>query len=154
MDLRGMQADYQRVTEEKLVVGALVETDLSEEEGLVLKNGRTSKLKKIIVIGYDRTTQCCYGSVLINSKMNPRSDYSDEFLEAQYQLVPDDYSNFLRYPSYVDCAKVFSFPLNKLLAGKYYGCLNDVDKKGVLDILETTDTLSTKEKKRFGIRRR
>lgn len=154
MDLREMQAEFGRVTEEKLTIGALVETLLSEEDGLTLRNGRTSKLKKIVIVGVDLVARLCYGSIFVNSDMNPRAGYSDEFLEAQYLIKREDYPNFLRYNSYVDCAKVFSIPLEKLLAGKYFGALTQEDREGIFEILETTDTISTKQKKRFNIRRR
>lgn len=55
---------------------------------------------------------------------------------------------------YVDCGVLFAFPMDKLLTGEYYGLLTENDKTGLFDVLETTDTLSTKQKKRFGIRRR
>ena len=38
--------------------------------------------------------------------------------------------------------------------GEYFGTLSEQDKHGIFEILETTETLSTKLKKRFGIRRR
>lgn len=41
-----------------------------------------------------------------------------------------------------------------MLKGEYFGILSEQDKQGIFEILETTDTLSTKHKKRFGIRLR
>lgn len=96
----------------------------------------------------------CFGSVLVNSEMNPQADYSPEYLRAQYLIHKDDYPDFLDYDSYVDCAVVFALPAGKLLAGKYFGELTEEDRKGIFDILETTDTLTTNQKKRFGIHRR
>lgn len=149
-----MQDDYRKVTVTKLEAGAMVETVLGEEDGLTLKPGKTSRNKKLVVVGVDKVDDLCYGSVLINSAMNPRSSYSDAFLSAQYLLKPENYPDFLTHESFVDCAKVFSFPLSKLLNGSYFGVLNEDDRVGIFEILETTDTLSTKEKKRFGIKRR
>jgi len=142
------------VSLDKLGVGALIETILSEEEGLVLKNGRTEKPKKLVIVGVDRQKHEFYGALLVNTKINYRSEYSSEFLEAQYLLKQKDYPKFLRYDSYLDCGELFSFPISKLMAGRYFGILNDFDKEKVFEILETTPTLSTAEKKRFGIRRR
>ena len=153
-DLRELQAEYSVVTEEKLSVGALIQLSLTEDDGLVLKNGRPSRSKKIIIIGEDKVAKVYYGAVLINSKMNFRSQYSSEFLSAQYRLTPEDYPNFLSHDSFADCAQLFSISQDKLLGGKYFGVLSDQDLTGVFDILETTETLSTKEKKRFGIKRR
>lgn len=73
MDLRELQDSYLRneraVTDEKIVPGALILTILSTDDGLVLKN-RTSKPKRLIIIGVDRMNNICYGSVLVNTNMN------------------------------------------------------------------------------------
>lgn len=158
MKLSELQEEFWRkeheVTEERLVRGALILTILSEDDGLTFNNGRTSKPKRLVVIGIDKKQELCYGSVLVNTKMNPRASYSDEFLSAQYLLQQKNYSDFLDYDSFVDCGVIFSIPLQKLKSGTYYGLLNEEDLSSIMDILETTDTLSTKQKKQFGIRRR
>ena len=158
MKLSELQEEFWRkeheVTEERLVRGALILTILSEDDGLTFNNGRTSKPKRLVVIGIDKRQELCYGSVLVNTKMNPRASYSDEFLSAQYLLQQKNYSDFLDYDSFVDCGVIFSIPLQKLKSGTYYGLLNEEDLSSIMDILETTDTLSTKQKKQFGIKRR
>ena len=154
MKLSELQEEFWRkeheVTEERLVRGALILTILSEDDGLTFNNGRTSKPKRLI----DKRQELCYGSVLVNTKMNPKASFSDEFLSAQYLLQQKNYSDFLDYDSFVDCGVIFSIPLQKLKSGTYYGLLNEEDLSSIMDILETTDTLSTKQKKQFGIRRR
>lgn len=149
-----LQKGFRKVTVEKLQIGALVETVLSEDEGMVFKNGRTEKPKKIIIIGFDKTKERFFGSVLVNSEVSPKSSFSIEYLATQYLLEQTHYPNFLRYDSYADCGMLFSIPKEKLLRGQYFGMLTEDDKNGIFDILETTDVLSTKIKKQFGIRRR
>ncbi len=101
MDLREMQkafvAEQRKVTNERLEIGALILTILSGEDGLVLKDGRMEKPKRIILIGVDRDNGVCYGSVLVNTDMNPRANYSEEYLTAQYLLSRESYPEFLRY---------------------------------------------------------
>lgn len=79
MDLRELQDSYLRneraVTDEKIVPGALILTILSTDDGLVLKN-RTSKPKRLIIIGVDRKNNICYGSVLVNTNMNLQATWS------------------------------------------------------------------------------
>ena len=122
MKLSELQEEFWRkeheVTEERLVRGALILAILSEEDGLTFNNGRTSKPKRLVVIGIDKRQELCYGSVLVNTKMNPRASYSDEFLSAQYLLQQKNYSDFLDYDSFVDCGVIFSIPLQKLKSGK------------------------------------
>lgn len=157
MDLRALQAEYQRqreVTDERIAVGALIRTVLSEADGLTFKDGRKEKPKRLVVIGVDRQTALCFGSVLVNTKMNPQAEYSSEYLAAQYELKQEDYPEFLKYNSFVDCGDLFSVPIDRLKQGEFFGYLTDTDRKGIFDILETSDIFSTKQKKRYGICRR
>ena len=155
MDLRQLQQEYldnlRKVTEEKLEIGTLIRTVISIDEGLVFKDGRKQKPKKMVIIGVDSERQICYGSVLVNTKMIPKSAYSEAFLATQYLLLQTNYPDFLKYDSYVDCGMLFSIPLKKLLEGEYFGKLTEADLQGIFDILKTTETLTVKEKKRFGI---
>ena len=58
MDLRELQAEYHIVTQEKLVVGAIIRTELGEEDGLVLKSGATSRTKMLVIVGVDQRGDC------------------------------------------------------------------------------------------------
>lgn len=155
MDLRQLQQEYldnlRKVTEEKLEIGSLIRTVISIDEGLVFKDARKQKPKKMVIIGVDSERQICYGSVLVNTNMSPESAYSESFLATQYLLLQTNYPDFLKYDSYVDCGMLFSIPLKKLLEGEYFGKLTEADLQGIFDILKTTETLTVKEKKRFGI---
>lgn len=104
-----------------------------------------------MIVGVDNIKRVCYGSVLVNTKMSPKSQYSAAFLSAQYLLHQSDYPDFLKYDSYVDCGMLFSIPLEKLMEGEYFGTLNDSDLQAIFDLLKETETLTAKEKKRFGI---
>lgn len=158
MDLRELQDAYRQqqreVTDECIAVGALIRTVLSEADGLTFKDGRKEKPKRLVVIGVDRENALCFGSVLVNTKMNPQAQYSAEYLAAQYELKQEDYPEFLDYNSFVDCGELFSIPIERLKQGEFFGFLNDADREGIFDILETSDIFSTKQKKRYGIRRR
>lgn len=158
MDLRELQvkflAERRQVTKEKLKIGSLVRTVLSVDDGLNLTDGRTEKPKKLVIIGFDKNKDTIYGAVLVNTKMNPQAGYSPEYLSAQFLLAQGNYPEFLRYDSYADCGVIFAIPVEKLLQGEYFGELTDDDLRMIFDILETTETLTTKEKKRFGIKRR
>ena len=158
MELRELQAEYLRqqrqVTDERIAVGALIRTILSEADGLAFKNGRTEKPKRLVVIGVDHEQALCFGSVLVNTKLNPKAQYSAEYLSAQYELKQENYPEFLDYNSFVDCGELFSIPVERLKQGEFFGFLTDEDLNGIFDLLETSDIFSTKQKKRYGIRRR
>lgn len=155
MDLRELQQQYlaelRKVTVEKLVRGSLVRTVISEDEGLNLTDGRKEKPKLMVIVGCDVTRTTYYGSVLVNTKMSPRSAYSTEYLSAQYMLRQQDYPEFLAYDSYADCGVLMAIPVEKLLKGEYFGKLNETDMSGVIGLLLATDTISNKQKKRYGL---
>lgn len=154
MDFRALQKEFQKVTEDKLSVGALIITPLSREEGLKLKSGKDSRNKRLVIIGVDRENRLCYGSVLVNTDMSPQSDYSPQHLASQYLLRREPhYETFLVYDSYVDCAEIIPVPYEKLMVGEYHGQLEENDKEQIFDLLEHTKTIPTIDKKRFGIRR-
>ena len=121
MNLRELQAKYiaeeRQVTKEKLKVGSLVRTILSTDDGLNLTDGRREKPKKLIVVGFDKDKDTIYGSVLVNSDINPMAGYSEEYLAAQYLLSHEIYSDFLQYDSYADCGVILAIPVEKLLSG-------------------------------------
>ncbi len=158
MDLRELQEDYHRkqreVTDERITIGALIRTILSESDGLTFKDGRKEKPKRLVIIGVDKESALCFGSVLVNTKMSPKAQYSAEYLQSQYELKQKNYPEFLDYDSYLDCGQLFSVPIDRLKKGEFFGYLNDQDRKEIFEILETSDIFSTKEKKRYGIRRR
>lgn len=75
--------EFRKVTREKLLPGALIETNFTDEE-IVIKDGRKQKPKpkpkKVIIIGYDKDNDTYYGSVFINTKINPKAEISGEVL--------------------------------------------------------------------------
>jgi len=151
LTLAELQAEYHKVTIDKIVPGALIRTVISTEEGLVFKNSRTEKPKRMIIIGVDLQRQLCYGSVLVNTKPNPNSGFSAQYLNTQYIVRKENYTDFLDYDSFADCAQVLSIPMSKILAGEYFGIMNDSDYSSVMDMLRNNKTMTLKEKKRFGI---
>lgn len=70
MDLRELQKAYldnlRQVTEEKLEIGSLIRTIISVDEGLVFKDGRKQKPKKLVIIGVDKLKKVCYGPQIRN----------------------------------------------------------------------------------------
>ena len=66
--MRELQAEYHIVTQEKLVVGAIIKTELGEEDGLVLKAGVATRTKMLVIVGIDAERGLCYGSLLINTR--------------------------------------------------------------------------------------
>ena len=152
--LEDLQLKFREVTVEKLKPGVLLITTLTPQDGLILKNNKKFRKKRIVVVGVDKNTEKIYGSVLVNTHLSLLSEYSSEHLSAQYELSAENYPSFLEYNSYVDCGELFEIDVDKLLTGEYHGELTESDKDAIWEILETTDTLTTKQKKKYNIKRR
>ena len=153
MKLEELQYEYKKVTIEKLERGALIETVLTQEDGLVLVN-RLSKPKKLVVISVDKENQLIYGALLVNTEeyYHIEQQSGNKVIQA-YWIKQATYANFLVKDSPIDCGVVFSLSVNKLLNGTYYGKLTDEDLTNVMQMLEISKTIATKVKKRYGIRR-
>jgi glycosyltransferase involved in cell wall biosynthesis len=86
------------------------------------------------------------GDVMRRMKVEEDLKYFEDFQK--------NYPEYLDYDSYVDCGVLFAISFETLKAGEYFGVLNQNDITAIFDILETTKAISTKDKKRFNIRRR
>lgn len=151
ISLAELQTEYHKVTDDKIVPGALIRTILSKDEDLVFKGDRREKPKRLIVIGTDKVKRLCYGSVLVNTYPNPQANFSKQYLEGQYIIKKANYDNFLDYDSFADCAELLSIPIEKLKNGEFFGYLNETDWNSITQKLKTSKTISTNEKYRFGI---
>jgi hypothetical protein len=138
------------ITDASFAPGKVLRMDLTEEDGLILKNGAKDRAKFFIVIGQD-IDQGIVGSLLINSNINPNAIRTKELLDCQFPLKSKDY-NFLDHDSYLNCSKIF--PLDKVKIrqeAKEIGSLNAGDLSLVIDHIKNSEVISMKEKKRYSI---
>lgn len=92
--LEDLQLKFREVTVERLKPGALLITTLTPQDGLILKNNRKFRKKRLVVVGVDKNTEKIYGSVLVNTHLSLLSEYSSEHLSAQYELSAENYPSF------------------------------------------------------------
>jgi len=151
ISLTELQAEYKRVTLEKIRPGSVILTDLDESDGLTYTDGRSHKPRRVIIIGYDKENKCFIGTVFINTNINPKAKYSAEFLATQIMVKKDEYPNFLKHDSFIDCGQLMPLHTNKLLSGEYKGEVVADDFHKIMATLKNTETIPAKEKRRFGI---
>lgn len=151
--LKLQQEEVEKVTEERLIPGALIETHVGEPV-ITTKYGEKDK-KKLIIIGKDLELGVAYGVLIVNTdprySTNPDKAYSEDVRKAQVIIKAKNYASFLEYDSYVNAAKIASVPLTDILAGKYKGELNKYDRNDILKRLRQAPTLSNHAKQRFGL---
>jgi hypothetical protein len=142
------QKEGLKITDEKLVPGRIVEIELSEEDGLILKDGYKTRIKYIVIISVDND-RVIYASFLINSKQN---DLTVELADLQYPIRYKDYPHLLKYESYLDCSFLLPIERTRLISnGKDRGKLTDADLTDAILEIRNSKTISNKEKKRFNL---
>ena len=136
------------VKEEHLSKGHIIYVPLSENEGLVVKDGYDERKKFIAIIGVT-SDGTIIGSLLINTDPN---EFTPQLGACQYPLKEKDYPTILDYDSWLDCSQIFRLSKKKLLLrGKHCGKVIDSDWGYIEPFLRKTDVLSNAEKKEFGI---
>jgi len=142
------QKERFEITDEKLVPGRIVEIELSEDDGLILKDGYKTRNKYIVLISVD-DDRVIYASFLINSK---RNDITNELADLQYPIRFKDYPDLLKYESYLDCSFLLPIERVRLISdGKDRGRLTDADLSDALVEIINSKTISPKLKKKFNL---
>jgi hypothetical protein len=133
-----------------LTVGTVVYVEMDKNDGLILTNGYTTRLKYVVVAGVKNgNKEVC--AILVNTE----DDYSNDsdWRAEQYPLLQINYPNFLDYNSWLDCTDPKFLSVRKLKAKKaeVKGRLNEDDLKAVMIKLKDSDFINPHIKKVFGI---
>lgn len=148
IDTINEQKEKEKVTDEKLTPGRIIEIRLSEEDGLILKGGYETRRKFVVIISNDND-RYLYATFLINSDAN---ELTDELSNLQYPLRQKDYPRLLKHKSTLDCSQLFPIDRNRLKAeGKDRGLLTEIDFNDVLVLIKNSETIEPKIKKRYNL---
>lgn len=136
------------ITDEKLVPGRIIEIELSEEDGLKLKNGYKKRRKYIVIISVDND-RVIYASFLINTDSY---DITDELANLQYPLFEKDYPKLLKHKSYLDCSYLLPIDRTRLKEeGKDKGTLTQRDLEDAIQAIKDSKTIEPKTKKIYNL---
>lgn len=136
------------ITDEKLVPGRIIEIELSEEDGLKLKNGYKTRRKYIVIISVDND-RVIYASFLINTDSY---DITDELADLQYPLLEKDYPKLLKHKSYLDCSYLLPIDRTRLKEeGKDKGTLTQRDLEDAIQAIKDSKTIEPKTKKKYNL---
>ena len=134
-----------KVTADTIKAGKILKMPLEEEDGITVKGDYSSALKYFVVIG-QVINHGIVGVFLVNSKINPKA-----MVDYQFPLYEKDYPDVLEYDSYLDCGNLFELNKIKLMKeGLEIGELTEKDFEIVIEIIEKSEVISQKEKKKFG----
>ena len=133
------------VTASTIKAGKILKMPLEKEDGVTIKGNYNSTLKYFVVIG-QVVNHGIVGVFLINSKVNPKA-----MVEYQFPLFEKDYPDVLEYNSFLDCGNIFELSKIKLMKeGLEIGELTEKDFGIVIEIIEKSEVISQKDKKKFG----
>ena len=142
------QKELLKVTDEKLVPGRIIEIELSEDDGLTLKDGYKTRKKYIVIISVDND-RVIYASFLINSASY---DITPELADLQYPLNKKDYPTLLDHKSFLDCSTLFPIERTRLKTeGKDRGILTKSDLEDAIETIKNSKTIEPKIKKKYNL---
>lgn len=136
----------------EIEVGYIYRINLDEKDGITPKGGIDYRPKFFIVIGSaDYGYYVAY--ILINKSINKNYLYTKELLNCQFPLRVKDYPEILKIdPSYANLAKIREIEKERLLnEATFQGKLTAKDLELVMQALRNSETITTKEKKRYGL---
>lgn len=113
-------------------IGEVYRIRMTPEDGITPKPGDTDRHKFFVVLGFDDEGNV-YGGVIVNSKINP--NLSEEIKDLHMPIKADKYA-FLRYNSFVDCSRLKTASIDKLLAGKFLGAMDKYDVELIVGALK------------------
>jgi hypothetical protein len=142
--------ESQAITDESFTIGKIISMHMEESDGIVIKDGYSSRRKYLVVIGF--TVGNTVGFVLINHEINQKVINTEGLINCQYPIRQSDYPNILRINSFIDCSEIFEVRKDKIKQkGLEIGDLTWQDRDLVMGCLKETDVISPKEKKKYGI---
>lgn len=106
-----------------LEVGQVLRMDMDEKDGVVPRPGKSSKLKRFVIIG--RYGDALVAALLINSDINEK-----KFVQIgpyQHKILQSDY-DFLDHDSYIDGFLLREFSCERVLEkAEYLGRISEQD---------------------------
>lgn len=121
-----------------LEVGQVLRMDMDEKDGIVPRPGKTSKLKRFVIIG--RYGDALVAALLINSDINEK-----KFVQIgpyHHKILQSDY-DFLDHDSYIDGFLLREFSCGRVLENAEY--LGRISEQDISECIEHV-TLSPKIK--------
>jgi len=144
-----LDADSKIVSSRDLNKGDIIEANLLGSDGLVLKDGYTSRRKFLVIIGKTNKGDY-YGFFLINSKLPP---CIGDNMEYQYLLRKQDYPELLDYDSWLDCTDIMEIKSSKIIPreAKMKTKLKEQDLERVLFIAANNKLIKNSVKKKYNL---
>lgn len=124
-------------------IGDVVLGELFLSDGITPKNGDSSRMKMLVVLGMDDDGNYI-GSVVINSEIKSRN------IESQYPISHKSY-NFLKHQSFVNCDNLLILKVDRLNCFKLLGKIDASDMEFIRQTVIDSKVVKGKLKKKFNL---
>ena len=122
-------------------IGDVLLGELFLSDGITPKNGDSSRMKMIVVLGIDEEG-ALIGSAVINSEIKSRN------IESQYPISNKSYK-FLKHNSFVNCDNLLSLKIDRVNNFKPLGKIVLDDLKLIRKTIVDSKVVKGKLKKKF-----
>lgn len=124
-------------------IGDVVLGELFLSDGITPKNGDSSRMKMLVILGMDVDGNYI-GSVVINSEIKSRN------AESQYPISHKSY-NFLKHHSFVNCDNLLTLKMDRVNNFKLIGKIDVSDFEFIKKTVIDSRVVKGKLKKKFNL---
>lgn len=124
-------------------IGDVVLGELFPCDGITPKNGDSSRMKMLVILGIDSDGDYI-GSVVINSEIRSRS------VESQYPISHKSYG-FLNHNSFVNCDNLLTLKIERVNSFRLLGKINLSDLNFIRKTVIDSKVVKGKLKKKFNL---
>ncbi len=128
-------------------VGDVFVVPMNESNGITPQGDEEYRKKFFVVLGFDNKGNA-YGGLIINSRINQRLPLQ---IKELHLPIKQEHNQFLRYNSFVDCARLKELPVSKLIGQHLLGHLFRDDLELAKRSVINSPVESQAQLKRFGL---
>ncbi|MBD8390375.1 hypothetical protein [Dysgonomonas sp. BGC7] len=139
-----------QITDKSFTKGKILKMAFDKSDGISIKGEYKHRNKYFVVLG-EIPNDGIVGTFFINSEINENIINTKDLLDCQFPLKEKDYTQLLKYDSYLDCSELFEINKVKIKnIGVEIGSLTKRDNELVTEHIENSKVLTPKQKKKFG----
>lgn len=124
-------------------IGDVVIGELFLSDGITPKNGDSSRMKMLVILGIDSEGNYI-GSVVINSEIKSRN------IESQYPISHKSY-HFLKHQSFVNCDNLLTLKADRVNSFTFLGKIDASDLEYIRKTVIDSKVVKGKLKKKFNL---
>ena len=135
------------VVQEEVNVGDVYKITMSLVDGIMPKNGYSTRDKYFVVLGIDEQGNV-YGGIVFNSKINQNLP---QIVKDYHMPISAENYSFLTHDSFLNCSQLMQTSSTRILQGNKVGTIKAEDFDLILKTVRSYPNAVPLELKRFGL---